>query len=78
MPSTRSGAGHNPSSSFHTGHRHKYGRRKSITEEEGSLNESQTDEICHSEADNTALPSNRAETATRGLSGHFQSQPESI
>ncbi|MBW0524589.1 hypothetical protein O181_064304 [Austropuccinia psidii MF-1] len=32
----------------------------------------------HSEADNTILPSKRADTATRSLSGHIQGQPQSL
>ncbi|MBW0517243.1 hypothetical protein O181_056958 [Austropuccinia psidii MF-1] len=32
----------------------------------------------HSEAENTILPSNRADTATRSLSGHIPSQPEGL
>ncbi|MBW0508329.1 hypothetical protein O181_048044 [Austropuccinia psidii MF-1] len=78
MPSTRSGASYNPSSSSQKFHRHDYGRRQSVTEEQGSVNESQTDKLFHSEADNTFLPSNRADTTTRSLSGHLQSNPEGI
>ncbi|MBW0575193.1 hypothetical protein O181_114908 [Austropuccinia psidii MF-1] len=37
MPSTRSGASYNPSSSAQKGHRHDYGRSKSVTEGQGSL-----------------------------------------
>ncbi|MBW0577427.1 hypothetical protein O181_117142 [Austropuccinia psidii MF-1] len=51
MPSTRSGASYNPSSSSQKG---------------------------HSDADNTILPSKRADTTTRSLSGHIQSQPQSL
>ncbi|MBW0517704.1 hypothetical protein O181_057419 [Austropuccinia psidii MF-1] len=76
MPSTRSGASYNPSSSFQKCCRPDYGRSQSVTEEQGSVNESQTNKLCHSEADNTVLPSNRAETATRSLSGHSKSHPE--
>ncbi|MBW0576391.1 hypothetical protein O181_116106, partial [Austropuccinia psidii MF-1] len=32
----------------------------------------------HSDADNTILPSQRADAATRILSGHIQIQPQSI
>ncbi|MBW0474834.1 hypothetical protein O181_014549 [Austropuccinia psidii MF-1] len=78
MPSTRSGSSFNPSSSSRKGFRRDYGRRKSVTEGQGSVNESQADKLCHSEADNNFLPSNRADTATRSLSGHIQSQPEGI
>ncbi|MBW0494100.1 hypothetical protein O181_033815 [Austropuccinia psidii MF-1] len=49
-----------------------------IPEGEGSVDDFQINKICHSEAYNTALPSNRSETATRSLSEHIQSQPESL
>ncbi|MBW0462505.1 hypothetical protein O181_002220 [Austropuccinia psidii MF-1] len=78
MPSTRSGASYNPSSSTQKGYRCDYGRSQSVTEGQGSVNGSQTDKLCHSEADNTVLPSNRADTATRSLSGHIQSHPEGL
>ncbi|MBW0541936.1 hypothetical protein O181_081651 [Austropuccinia psidii MF-1] len=78
MPSTRSGASYNPSSSSLKGYRCYYGRSQSVTELQGSVNEPQTNKLCHSVADNTVLPSNRAETATRSLSGHMQSQPEGL
>ncbi|MBW0483247.1 hypothetical protein O181_022962 [Austropuccinia psidii MF-1] len=55
MPSSRSGASYNPASSSQEGHRHHYGRRKSVTKGKG-----------------------QAETATRSLSGHIQSQPEGL
>ncbi|MBW0498573.1 hypothetical protein O181_038288 [Austropuccinia psidii MF-1] len=42
------------------------------------MNESQTDKSCHSEADNTALPSNRAENTTRSLRRHIKGQPEGL
>ncbi|MBW0523425.1 hypothetical protein O181_063140 [Austropuccinia psidii MF-1] len=76
MPSTRSGTSYNPSSSSQKGHRHDYGRSKSVTEGQGSVDDFQANKLCHSDADNTALPSTRADTATRSLSGHIQSQPE--
>ncbi|MBW0593117.1 hypothetical protein O181_132832 [Austropuccinia psidii MF-1] len=50
MPSTRSGASYNPSSSYQKGYR----------------------------SYNTVLPLNRADTSTRSLSGHKQSQPERL
>ncbi|MBW0475498.1 hypothetical protein O181_015213 [Austropuccinia psidii MF-1] len=78
MPSTRSGASYKPSSSSQKGYRCDYGRSQSGTEGQGSVNGSQTDKLCHSEADNTVLPSKRAETATRSLSGHSQSHPEGL
>ncbi|MBW0581114.1 hypothetical protein O181_120829 [Austropuccinia psidii MF-1] len=76
MPSTRSGAIYNPSSSSQKGYRRGDGRSQSVTEGQGSVNESKNDKLCHSEADKTVLPSNRADTATRSLSGDIQSQPE--
>ncbi|MBW0535827.1 hypothetical protein O181_075542 [Austropuccinia psidii MF-1] len=78
MPPTRSGASYNPSISSQKGHRHDYGRSESVTEVQGSVDDFQINELCHSEADNTVLPSNRADTATRSLSGHLQSQPEGL
>ncbi|MBW0516637.1 hypothetical protein O181_056352 [Austropuccinia psidii MF-1] len=78
MPSTRSGASYNPSSSSQKFHRHDYGRSQSFTEGQGSVDDFQINKLCHSAADNTVLPSNRAETATSSLSGHIQSQPEGL
>ncbi|MBW0591779.1 hypothetical protein O181_131494 [Austropuccinia psidii MF-1] len=78
MSSTRSGAGYNPSISSQKCYRHDYCRSQSVTEEKGSVNGSQTDKLCHSEADNTVLPSKRACTATRSLSGNIQIQPEDL
>ncbi|MBW0579215.1 hypothetical protein O181_118930 [Austropuccinia psidii MF-1] len=60
------------------GHRRDYGRRQSVTEGQGSVDDFQINKLCHSEADNTVLPSNKADTATRSLSGHLQSQPEGL
>ncbi|MBW0548673.1 hypothetical protein O181_088388 [Austropuccinia psidii MF-1] len=60
------------------GNRCDYGRSQSAEEGQGSVDDSQNDELCHSEADNTVLTSNRAETATRSISGHLKSQPEGI
>ncbi|MBW0518268.1 hypothetical protein O181_057983 [Austropuccinia psidii MF-1] len=68
----------NPSCSSQKGYRCDYGRGQSVTEEQGSVDGTQTDKLCHSEADNTVLPSKRADTATRSLGGHLQSQPEGI
>ncbi|MBW0523384.1 hypothetical protein O181_063099 [Austropuccinia psidii MF-1] len=76
MPLTRSGDSYNPSSSSQKGHRRDYGRSQSVTEKQGSLNGSQTEKLCHSEAENIFLPSNRADTPTIRLSGHIQSPPE--
>ncbi|MBW0515695.1 hypothetical protein O181_055410 [Austropuccinia psidii MF-1] len=78
MPSTRSGASYNPSSSSQKGHRRDYGRSQSVTERQGSVHDFQINKLCHSEADNTILPSNRADTAPRSLSGHIKSQPEGL
>ncbi|MBW0551876.1 hypothetical protein O181_091591 [Austropuccinia psidii MF-1] len=76
MPSTRSGASYKPSSISQKGHRCDYDRSQSVTEGQGPVDDLQINKLCHSEADNTTLPSNRAYTATRSLSGHIQSQPE--
>ncbi|MBW0563746.1 hypothetical protein O181_103461 [Austropuccinia psidii MF-1] len=78
MPSTRSGDRYNPSSSSQKGHRHDYGRSQLVIEGQGSVDDLQINRLCHSEADNTILPSNRADTATRSLSGHIHSQPEGL
>ncbi|MBW0512269.1 hypothetical protein O181_051984 [Austropuccinia psidii MF-1] len=78
MPSNRLEASYNPSSRSHKGHRCDYGRSQSLTKEQGSVNESQTNKLCHSEAYNTVLPSNRAEIATRSLSGKLPNQPQDI
>ncbi|MBW0580942.1 hypothetical protein O181_120657, partial [Austropuccinia psidii MF-1] len=78
MPSTRSGASYNPSSSSQKGNRRDYGRSQPGTEGKGSVDDFQTTKIGHSDADNTILPSQRADTATRSLSGHIQSQPQSL
>ncbi|MBW0574684.1 hypothetical protein O181_114399 [Austropuccinia psidii MF-1] len=67
-----------PQAALKKGYRCDYGRSQTVTERQGSVNGSQTDKLCHSEADNTVLPSNRADTATRSLSGHIQSQPECL
>ncbi|MBW0579016.1 hypothetical protein O181_118731, partial [Austropuccinia psidii MF-1] len=60
------------------GHKHDYGRSQSVTEGKGSADDFQSNELVHSEADNTLLPSNRADTTTRSLSGYIQSQPEGL
>ncbi|MBW0562411.1 hypothetical protein O181_102126 [Austropuccinia psidii MF-1] len=78
MPSTRSGASYNPSSSSQKGNIRDYGRSQRGTEEKGLVDDFQTNKIGHSDADNTILPSQRAETTTRSLSGHIQSQPQSL
>ncbi|MBW0498369.1 hypothetical protein O181_038084 [Austropuccinia psidii MF-1] len=78
MPSSRLQASYNPSSSFHKGHRCNYCRSQSVTEGKGLVNDLQINKLCHSEADNTVLPSNRADTATQILSGHLQSQPQGL
>ncbi|MBW0547369.1 hypothetical protein O181_087084 [Austropuccinia psidii MF-1] len=78
MPSIRTGASYSPSISSQKGHRRDFGRTQSVTEGQGSVDDLQINKLCHSQADNTILPSNRAETATRSLSGHIQSQPEGL
>ncbi|MBW0496075.1 hypothetical protein O181_035790 [Austropuccinia psidii MF-1] len=78
MPSIRSGASYNPSSSSQKGHRREYGRSPSVQEGQGSVDDSQSNKLVHSEADNTLLPLNQADTATRSLSGYIQSQPEGL
>ncbi|MBW0546448.1 hypothetical protein O181_086163 [Austropuccinia psidii MF-1] len=78
MPSTRSGASYKPSRRSQKCYRCEYGRSQSVTEGQRSLNGSQTDKLCHSEADNIVLPSKRADTATKSLSGYIQSQPEGL
>ncbi|MBW0514130.1 hypothetical protein O181_053845 [Austropuccinia psidii MF-1] len=76
MPSTLSGASYSPSRSCQKGHRCDYGRSQSVTGGKGSVNDSKSNKLVHSEADNTFLPSNRADNTTRSLSGHIQSRPE--
>ncbi|MBW0513664.1 hypothetical protein O181_053379, partial [Austropuccinia psidii MF-1] len=71
-------ASYDPSSSSQKGYRRDYGRSQSATEGQGSVNGSQTDKLCYSEAENNVSTSNRADTATRSLSGHIKSQPESL
>ncbi|MBW0578554.1 hypothetical protein O181_118269 [Austropuccinia psidii MF-1] len=78
MPSTRSGASYNPSSSAQKGNRCDYGRSQPGKEGKGSVDDFQTTKIGHSDADNIILPSQRDETATSSLSGHIQSQPKRI
>ncbi|MBW0580097.1 hypothetical protein O181_119812 [Austropuccinia psidii MF-1] len=75
MPSTRSGASYNPSCSFQKGHRHDYGRSQSVTAGQGSVDDLQVNKFCHSEADDIFLPSHRADTDTRSLSGNLQRKP---
>ncbi|MBW0588177.1 hypothetical protein O181_127892, partial [Austropuccinia psidii MF-1] len=69
---------YNPSSSSQKSHRRDYGRSQSVTEGQGSVVDFKIHKLCHSEADNTILPSNSAETATRSLSVHLKSQPEGL
>ncbi|MBW0540903.1 hypothetical protein O181_080618 [Austropuccinia psidii MF-1] len=78
MPSTRSGASYNPSSSSQKGYRRDYGRSQSVTEGQGLVNDTQNDKLCHSKSDNTVLTSNRAETTIRSLSGRIKSQTEGL
>ncbi|MBW0588152.1 hypothetical protein O181_127867 [Austropuccinia psidii MF-1] len=78
MPSTRSGAGYKPSRSSQKGHRHDYGRSQSDTEGQGSGKDIHDNKLSNSEADDTILPSKRAETAISCLSGHLESQQEGL
>ncbi|MBW0591918.1 hypothetical protein O181_131633 [Austropuccinia psidii MF-1] len=78
MPSTRSGASYNPSSSSQKGNRCDYGTSQPGTEGKGSVDDFQTTKIGHSDADNTILTSQRADIAPRSVSGHIQSQPQSL
>ncbi|MBW0580975.1 hypothetical protein O181_120690 [Austropuccinia psidii MF-1] len=78
MPSTSSGASYNPSKSSQKGHRRDYSIIQSVTGGQGSVDELQINKLCHSEADNSILPTNRADTATTSPSGHLQSQPEDL
>ncbi|MBW0570418.1 hypothetical protein O181_110133 [Austropuccinia psidii MF-1] len=78
MPSNRSTARYNPSSSSQKGHRRDYGRSQSVTEGKGSVDDLQINKSCHSEAYNVILPSKRADTATGSLGGHIKSQPEGL
>ncbi|MBW0486373.1 hypothetical protein O181_026088 [Austropuccinia psidii MF-1] len=78
MPSTRSGGSYSPSSSSQEGYRRDYGISQSVAEGGGSVNEFKTKKLCHSETDNAALPSKKAETATGSLCGHVQNQPEGL
>ncbi|MBW0592260.1 hypothetical protein O181_131975 [Austropuccinia psidii MF-1] len=71
-------ASYNPSSSSQKGNRRDYGRSQRGTEGKGSVDDFQTTKIGHSDADNTILPSQRADTTTRSLSGHIQRQSQSI
>ncbi|MBW0591145.1 hypothetical protein O181_130860 [Austropuccinia psidii MF-1] len=78
MPSTRSGASYNPSSSSQKGNRRDYGGSQPGTEGKGSVDDFQPTKIGHSDSDNTILPSQRADTTTRSRSGHIQSRQQSI
>ncbi|MBW0586529.1 hypothetical protein O181_126244, partial [Austropuccinia psidii MF-1] len=60
------------------GHRSDYGRRQSDTEGQGSVKDFHNNKLYNSEADDTIFPSKRADTSTRSLSGHLQSQPEGL
>ncbi|MBW0593229.1 hypothetical protein O181_132944 [Austropuccinia psidii MF-1] len=78
MPSTRSGGSYKPSSSSQKGHRRDHGRSQSDTEGQGSVKDFHHNKLSNSEADDTILPLKRADTTTRSLSGHLQSQPEAL
>ncbi|MBW0466935.1 hypothetical protein O181_006650 [Austropuccinia psidii MF-1] len=74
----REGAAITPQKAPQKAHRRDYGRGQSVTKRKGSVNESQTDKLCHSEADNTVLTSIRGDSATRSLCGYIKSQPEGL
>ncbi|MBW0485147.1 hypothetical protein O181_024862 [Austropuccinia psidii MF-1] len=76
MPSTRAGARYNPSSSSQKGNIRDYGRIQSVTEGQGSVDDFKISKLFHSKDYYTVLPSKTADTTTRILSGHLQSQPE--
>ncbi|MBW0553431.1 hypothetical protein O181_093146 [Austropuccinia psidii MF-1] len=78
MPSTRSGASYNPSSSSQKGNRCDNGRGQSGIEGKGSVDDFQATYMGHYEADNTILHSKRADTVRTSLCGHIQSQPQCI
>ncbi|MBW0566942.1 hypothetical protein O181_106657 [Austropuccinia psidii MF-1] len=78
MPSNRSGASYKPSRSSQKGHRRDYGRSQSDTEGQGSVKDFHNNRLSNSEADDTILPSKRAENTTRSLSGHLQRQPQGL
>ncbi|MBW0530781.1 hypothetical protein O181_070496, partial [Austropuccinia psidii MF-1] len=71
-------ASYKPSSSSQKGHRRDYGRSQSDTEGHGSVKDFNNNKLSNSEADDSILPSKRADTATKSLSGHLQSQPEAL
>ncbi|MBW0574866.1 hypothetical protein O181_114581 [Austropuccinia psidii MF-1] len=75
MPTTRSGASYNPSSSSQKVNRHDYGRSQPGTEGKESLDDFQTAKKGHSDADNTILPSQRADTATRSQTQSIRQCP---
>ncbi|MBW0565566.1 hypothetical protein O181_105281 [Austropuccinia psidii MF-1] len=49
-----------------------------ITEGKRSVDDFKINKLCHSESDNTALPSNRSDTSTQSLSGNLQRRPEGL
>ncbi|MBW0568973.1 hypothetical protein O181_108688 [Austropuccinia psidii MF-1] len=49
-----------------------------MVEGQQSVDGFQMNKSYHSEAENTVLPSKRADTTTRSLSGHLQSQAEGL
>ncbi|MBW0589113.1 hypothetical protein O181_128828 [Austropuccinia psidii MF-1] len=71
-------ARYKPSSSSQKGHRCYYGRRQSDTEGKGSVKHFHNNKLSNSQADDTILASRRANTTTRSLSAHLQSQPEGL
>ncbi|MBW0510786.1 hypothetical protein O181_050501 [Austropuccinia psidii MF-1] len=78
MSSAISGARYNPLTSSQKRYICDYGTHQSVTEGQGSVNESQNEKLCHSTADYTVFPSDRAENNTRIFSGPLKSQLEVI
>ncbi|MBW0563233.1 hypothetical protein O181_102948 [Austropuccinia psidii MF-1] len=75
---TRSRESYSPSRSSRNGYECDFGRSQSVTEGQRSVNESQIYKLYHPDADNTALPLNRADTATRSPSQYLKSHLEGL
>ncbi|MBW0572789.1 hypothetical protein O181_112504 [Austropuccinia psidii MF-1] len=78
MPSTTTGGSFKPSSSSQRSHRRDYCRSQSDIEGQGSVRNFHNNTMSNDEVYDTILPSKRADTATRILCGHLQSQPEGL
>ncbi|MBW0489755.1 hypothetical protein O181_029470 [Austropuccinia psidii MF-1] len=65
-------ASYNPSSSSQKVYRRDYSQSQSVAEGQGSVHEFLTEKLCHPEADNTVLTSNRSETTTKSLNGDIK------